>query len=272
MTLPPLSSEDIDTIRATAHAAADAARAVTLQYFRGQALETRSKLEGGFDPVTEADRGAETAMREVISRMRPEDAILGEEHGYTGGTSGLTWVLDPIDGTRAYISGTPTWGVLIGLRNEAGVVLGVIDQPYIGERFEGGFGVGALKGPHGTAPLQVAPSATLEEATIFTTFPEVGDASEGAAFHRLASQCKLTRYGMDCYAYALLAAGQIDLVVEAGLQSYDILGPIGVIEAAGGMVTNWQGGSALGGGQVIAAASKELHAAACAILSGHSAG
>ena len=242
----------------TAHAAADAARAITLQYFRGSSLGTQSKLEAGFDPVTAADRGAEDVMRKIISEMRPDDAIHGEEFGPKEGTTGLTWVLDPIDGTRGFISGTPTWGVLIACRDETQVHLGVIDQPYIGERFFGGFGLAELTGPHGVKPLAARKNVTLSDAIIFTTFPEVGTPAERKGFENVANMCKLTRYGMDCYAYALLAAGQIDLVIEAGLQPYDILGPIGVIEAAGGVVTDWQGNSAQNGGRILAAGSQAL--------------
>ncbi len=245
-----------------AHALADAARVETLRWFRGGALAIDNKDAGGFDPVTQADRASEAAMRAVLARLRPDDAVLGEEQAATGGTSGLTWVLDPIDGTRAYLSGTPTWGVLIALSDATGPKLGIIDQPYIGERFAGGAGVARVTGPQGEAALRTRATARLEDAVIFTTFPEVGTDAERAAFHGLARDCRLTRYGMDCYAYALLAAGQIDLVVEAGLQAYDICAPIAVIEAAGGVVTDWQGGPAHNGGRVLAAANPEIHAAA----------
>lgn len=245
-----------------AHALADAARAETLRWFRGGALAIDNKDAGGFDPVTQADRASEAAMRAVLARLRPDDAVLGEEQAATGGTSGLTWVLDPIDGTRAYLSGTPTWGVLIALSDATGPKLGIIDQPYIGERFAGGAGVARVTGPQGEAALRTRATARLEDAVIFTTFPEVGTEAERAAFHGLARDCRLTRYGMDCYAYALLAAGQIDLVVEAGLQAYDICAPIAVIEAAGGVVTDWQGGPAHHGGRVLAAANPVIHAAA----------
>lgn len=206
-------------------------------------------------------------MRRLISMHRPQDAILGEEFGAGAGASGLTWVLDPIDGTRAYISGTPTWGVLIALADETGPRLGVIDQPYIGERFVGGLGRAECIGPMGPRPLATRTGRALSEATVFTTFPEVGTAEEAEGFRRVASGARLTRYGMDCYAYALLAAGQIDLVIEAGLQPYDIQAPIAVIEAAGGIVTDWRGGSAAEGGRVLAAASRQVHDEALEILS-----
>ncbi len=258
-----MTSKDIDASRlwAVADRLADAARVETLRHFRSRGLATESKRTD-FDPVTIADRSAEAAMRAILAEERPDDAILGEEHGLKGGTSGLTWVLDPIDGTRGYISGTPTWGVLVSVADADGPFLGLIDQPYIGERFRGGLGRASVEGPLGEARLGVRPTRTLAEATLFTTFPEVGSPEEGAAFRRVASEVRLTRYGCDCYAYALLAAGQIDLVIEAGLQPYDVQAPIAVIEAAGGIVTDWAGGRADGGGRILAAATPEIHAAA----------
>jgi len=261
-----LTSEDQRDIRDTAHKLADAARSAILPHFRTAGLNTTSKDAEGFDPVTVADRAGEIAMREILAQARPDDGILGEELATVDGTSGLTWVLDPIDGTRGFISGTPTWGVLIGARYHDEVVYGVVDQPYIGERFFGGFGEAACEGPLGRSDLGVSSKTQLETATIFTTFPEVGTREEGAAFHRVAEKCQLTRYGCDCYAYALLAAGHVDLVIEAGLHAYDIVGPAGVIEAAGGVITSWEGGSILDGGRSVAAATPELHEAALKLL------
>ncbi|MGY9050314.1 MAG: histidinol-phosphatase [Rhodobacterales bacterium] len=263
-----ISTEDQQNIIETAHTLADAARRAVLPYFRSPGLRSDNKLSQGFDPVTAADRAAETEMREILKRDRPEDAVLGEEFGARAGSSGLTWVLDPIDGTRGFISGTPTWGVLIALSDVSGPRYGLIDQPYIGERFEGGFGRALYTGPQGGGALAVRDTVQLDEAVLFTTFPEVGTAEEGAAFRRVSEQVKLTRYGMDCYAYALLAAGQVDLVIEDGLNPYDIHAPIAVIEAAGGIVTDWQGGAAHPGGRIIAAATPALHAQALALLGG----
>ncbi len=254
-----------ELIRA-AHVLADAARPVTLAHFRAAALAAENKNDVGFDPVTVADRGAEKAMRAVLQDLRPDDAIVGEEFGHQAGTSGLTWVLDPIDGTRGYISGTPTWGVLISVADDTGPLFGLIDQPYIGERFAGGFGVAEVHGPTGRAALQCRAPRPLAQATVLTTFPEVGTPQEGAAFHAVADRARLTRYGMDCYGYALLAAGQVDLVIEAGLNAYDIQAPIAVIQAAGGIVTDWAGGPAHEGGRAIAAANADIHAQALAIL------
>ncbi|MDQ2090033.1 inositol monophosphatase family protein [Marimonas arenosa] len=260
----------VQDIRKTAHAMADAARRAVLPFFRDAGLTAENKgeklFDGGFDPVTEADRAVESAMRGVLARVRPEDGVLGEELGASNGHSGLTWVLDPIDGTRGFISGTPTWGVLIAVSGEDGPVFGMIDQPYIGERFWGGFGEARMQGPQGARALGVRGSRPLDEAILFTTFPEVGTKAEGAAFRKVADRVRLTRYGMDCYAYALLAAGQIDLVIEAGLSNYDIQAPIAVIEAAGGIVTDWRGGPVHEGGRAVAAAGVQQHVAALQIL------
>lgn len=255
-------------IIATAHALADIARAAVLPYFRSDGLRADNKLSNGaFDPVTEADRAAERAMRAHLAQLRPQDAILGEEFGPKPGQSGLTWVLDPIDGTRAFLAGAPTWGVLVALSDDSGPVYGLIDQPFIGERYEGGFGRAQVAGPLGLRPLRVRGNRTLDEAILFTTFPEVGSADEGRAFAEVARGVKFTRYGLDCYAYALLAAGQIDLVIEAGLAAYDIQAPIAVIAAAGGFVTDWNGGPAHQGGRAIAAAGRQQLDAALEILS-----
>ncbi len=266
MSAADVSNELRGVLLGTAHRLADAARTAILPYFRTDGLRADSKAGHRFDPVTAADRDAEAAMRAVLAKARPDDGILGEEFAPAAGTSGLTWVLDPIDGTRGFISGTPTWGVLIAVSDADGPILGVIDQPYIGERFVGGLGIAEFVGPAGRRALATRATDRLEHATIFTTFPEVGTPEEGAAFHRLAARCNLTRYGMDCYAYALVAAGQVDLVVEAGLHAYDVHAPIAVIEAAGGVVSDWRGGPAHGGGRVLAAANPALHQAALKAL------
>lgn len=248
------------------HDLADIARPETLRFFRSSALVADSKGSTGFDPVTQADRATEQALRRALAQRRPDDSFAGEEFAATHGTSGLTWIVDPIDGTRSYLSGTPCWGVLIAVADDDGPFLGVIDQPFIGERFIGGFGVASVTGPMGTAPLRTRHQPDLSQAILFSTFPEVGTLDERRAFERVSQQCRLTRYGMDCYAYALLAHGQIDLVIEAGLQPYDIAAPRAVIEAAGGVVTDWQGNAPGPTGQVLAAGSADLHALALELL------
>lgn len=261
-----LSTTEQNSLKQTAQALADVAQVETLRHFRSMGLVADNKEPDAFDPVTVADRASEQAMRKVIKQMRPDDAILGEEFGYEAGSSGLTWVLDPIDGTRGYISGTPTWGVLISVRDAAGPFYGLISQPYIGERFIGGLGEARMTGPHGDATLKTRAPRDLAQCILLSTFPEIGSENERIGFNTLKKQVQLTRYGMDCYGYALLAAGQVDLVVEAGLQAYDVQAPIAVIQAAGGIVTDWKGEPAHEGGRVLAAANPQVHAAALEIL------
>lgn len=250
----------------TAEALADLAAARSLPLFRSAGLQAANKAAAGFDPVTQADRDAEAAMRAHLAEHRPRDGILGEEFGPLDGTSGLTWVLDPIDGTRAFLSGATTWGTLIAVDAGAGPVLGLIDQPYIGERFMGGLGRSVLRRGGAERPLRVRACAALADAVLYSTFPEVGTPDERAGFDSVRDRVRLTRYGTDCYGYALIALGQADLVIEAGLKAYDIQGPQAVIEAAGGRVTDWRGRPVHLGGRVLAAGDARLHAAALALL------
>ncbi len=246
--------------------AADAAARETLPLFRTAGLVADNKLAGAFDPVTAADKAAEAAIRKVVLAARPDDSIVGEEDANIDGSSGVVWVIDPIDGTRGFISGTPTWGTLIAVGDAQGPRIGIVDQPYIGERFIGTPNGAVLRRGGADQPISVRDVRNFEDATIFTTFPEVGRDQDRAGFVRVADECKMVRYGMDCYAYALLAAGQIDLVIEAGLAPYDVQGPIALVQAAGGVATNWSGGSAAQGGQIICAATPQLHAKALKLL------
>lgn len=247
-------------------AVASSAAPVALEYFRAKSLDVENKSEDGFDPVTHADRAVEKAMRETLMRLRPNDAILGEEFQKSEGASDITWILDPIDGTRAFICGAPSWGTLIATQREDKIQAGVISLPFTNEIYYGDAAGGFLKIGTQIQKLETSERQSLKDARLMTTFPEVGNDQERAGFQEVAKHVTLTRYGLDCYAYALLAAGHIDLVIEAGLHLYDIAGPIGVIEAAGGLVTDWRGGSALQGGQVIAAANPMIHEAALALL------
>jgi len=253
-------------LRRIAHKLADVAATATLARFRQPDLATDSKGAGAFDPVTEADREAERAMRAVLTETRPEDAVLGEEFAPTSGRTGLTWVLDPIDGTRAYLAGAPTWGTLIAVADTNGPLFGIVDQPYTGERFEGGFGAARMTRGAQVTQLRTSAEDRLDRAILFTTFPEIGTPADRAAFGRVAERARLVRYGLDCYAYALLAAGHVDMVIEAGLQAHDIAAPMALIRAAGGVVSDWSGGAADRGGRVIAAANPALHAAALELL------
>lgn len=251
---------------------ADAAAEVTVPHFRSSSLSADNKLATGFDPVTVADKGAEAAMRAVLSAERRDDGVFGEEQERTFGSSGFTWILDPIDGTRAYISGLPVWGTLIALDDGDTGRIGIVDQPYIGERFvgvlnDGGAEAWLERGGDRTA-ISTRQGNGLSQATLFTTDADLFDGAERAAFDKVRRQSKLTRYGTDCYAYALLAMGQIDLVIETGLQAYDIAAHVPLIQAAGGVVTDWKGGDCRWGGRALAAGSAELHAEVLEILSG----
>lgn len=253
-------------LTAIAHQLADLSRPIALEYFRSDMLGLENKDQQAFDPVTIADREIEQAMRAHLASVRPDDGILGEEFEHKSGTSGLTWVLDPIDGTRGFMSGTPTWGVLIAVSDETGPLIGLIDQPFTQERFLGTGDAAVWMKPPNEMPLKTRNLSDLSDAVLFTTYPEVGTPAERAAFERVKDQVKLTRYGTDCYAYGLLAAGQVDLVIEAGLNPYDIQAPIAVVQSAGGIVTNWNGGPAHSGGTAIAAGSAELHRQALELL------
>lgn len=258
----------MDELLDVAEAMADAARLESLRYFRTDGLKADNKAgEGAFDPVTLGDRAAEVAMREVLASRRPADGIVGEEFGRQEGSSGLTWVLDPIDGTRAFLCGTASWGVLISLEDDTGPVLSIIDQPYTRERFIGVPGQFAeLRRDGASRPLTTRRGVDLQNALLLTTFPEIGTGSERNAFEQVHDRVRLTRYGLDCYGYALLALGQVDLVIEAGLSAYDISAPVGVIQAAGGIVTDWEGGPVHGGGRALAAGCPELHKVALELL------
>lgn len=266
-----VADTDLETLTLLAGRLADAAAMVSLPHFRASGLVTDDKTDGaGFDPVTIADRAAEQAMREILSIARPDDGVFGEEQARTHGTSGLTWVLDPIDGTRAFISGLPLWGTLIALDDGTEGRVGIIDQPHVGERF-----LGVLDGADSRATLtfrdqtreiRTRTGVALSDAILFTTDPALFTADEAPAFAEIRHKARLTRYGTDCYAYALLAMGCVDLVIESGLAAYDIASHVPVIRAAGGEVTDWRGGDCRWGGRVVAAGSAELHAEVLEIL------
>ncbi len=244
---------------------ADAARAAILPFFRAaHGLENKAAI--GFDPVTEADRAAEAAMRALIEAHYPDHGISGEEFGEKPSKDGHVWALDPIDGTRAFIAGLPLWGVLIGLSYRGEPLIGVMDQPYLGERFRGWPGGAHLITRDGVRPLSTRPCASLGDAIAATTDPFLFQGAERDAFERVRASAKLTRYGCDCYAYCMVAAGSIDLVVESGLKTHDIAALIPIIAGAGGRVTTWDGGDALSGGRILACGDARAGDAAMALL------
>lgn len=249
-----------------AHQLADAAQKPALQHFR-QRPEVQNKLGSGqFDPVTLADRDAEKAIRSLIESQYPDHNIRGEEFGEKQTGSEWKWIIDPIDGTRAYISGLPVWGVLIGLYYSGQPVLGIMDQPFTGERFTGSAKGAFLYQDGDRTKISTKPCLSLEEATISTTDPYLFNNQERLAFETIRETSRMQRYGLDCYAYSMLAMGGIDLVVESGLQDYDIAALIPIIEAAGGIISNWSGGSPAKGGQILASGDLQLHKTALEIL------
>ncbi|MEM9045287.1 MAG: histidinol-phosphatase [Pseudomonadota bacterium] len=265
-----MTDEEIDALAALANRMADRAGAAALKHFRTARLTTENKAgEAGFDPVTAGDREAEAAMRELLSEERPDDGVFGEEHGQVTGTSGLTWVLDPIDGTRAFITGLPSWGVLIALDDGAKGKLGVIDQPFTKERFIGVVGKGAafFRDGSGEHPVTTRTCDSLSEATLLTTDPYLFNQTELAAFEDIRTLAKLTRFGLDCYGYAMVAMGHADLVVETDLAAYDIAAPAALVQAAGGIATDWQGRDCRWGGRALVAGDPRVHAEALEILS-----
>jgi myo-inositol-1(or 4)-monophosphatase len=227
------------------------------------------KGEAVFDPVTAADKGAEEAIRALIGRERPDDGILGEESGEEAGTSGRVWVIDPVDGTRAFITGQTQWGTLIALNEDGAPVLGILDQPVLRERFVGTVDGAFLHSPDGKRRLKVRACTGLGEAVLTTTSPwDYFSESEQRMFRSLSQACLLTRFGGDCYGYGLLAMGFVDLVVEARLKPWDIQALIPIVEAAGGVVTDWRGAPCPDGGRVIAAGDARVHAQALKFLAG----
>jgi myo-inositol-1(or 4)-monophosphatase len=245
-----------------------------LPFFR-TSIGADDKSRGGvFDPVTEADKAGEAVMRQMIRRAFPRHGVVGEEFGSEHADAEYTWVLDPIDGTRSFISGLPLWGTLIGLERAGKPVYGMMHQPFTRERFFGDGEWAGWRGPdlkgRGFAErrLSTRACASLGEATLMATSPALFDGAARAAFERVSSQARLTRFGGDCYAYCMLAAGHVDLVIEAGLQPYDIVALIPIIEGAGGVVTAWDGGSAAKGGAVVAAGDRRMHEAALKLLAG----
>jgi len=214
---------------------ADAAGAAIRPYFR-QKLEIETK--GDLSPVTAADRASEAAMRAIIEAERPDDGIIGEEYGRVREAARYVWVLDPIDGTRAFVAGRPLFGTLIALLDEGKPILGVIDQPIIKDRWVGAEGRPTL---FNGEPARTRPCACLAEARIGTTSPQAFGGDSLAAFERLRPRARDTLYGGDCHNYGLVASGHLDLVVEAGLQLYDFAALVPVVEGAGGRMTDWRG-------------------------------
>lgn len=254
---------DADIFRRIAAAAA----AETLPRFRTSGAVS-NKLAQGFDPVTEADREAERAIRALIGKEFPEHGILGEEHGAENADASHVWVIDPIDGTRAFISGLPVWGTLVGLTVDGDATAGMMAQPFTGELYYADGKGSHYEGPGGAKRLKTRSTSDLADATLFTTTPALFKGDLRVAYDRLEQAVRLPRYGIDCYAFAMVAAGHADFAVDAGLQSYDIVALIPIIEQAGGVVTTWTGGPAENGGDILASANPVLHEKALRLIAG----
>jgi myo-inositol-1(or 4)-monophosphatase len=245
---------------ALAHQLADIAGKAVMPYFR-KPLAVENKAQGrSFDPVTAADRAAERAVRRFLAKEQPDHGMIGEEFGGRGEGARLNWIIDPIDGTKAFIMGSPMWGCLIGLLDQDGPVLGIMDQPFTGERVWS-----SARGTHWrshdgrTKRVRTRVCAGPAEAILTTTSPDLLADSELDAFMRLKSRVRMTRYGGDCYGYCLLAAGFVDVIVETGLKAHDVVALIPIIERAGGRITTWDGGAAHAGGRIVATGDPRLH-------------
>lgn len=256
---------------AFAHGLAERSGATILPYFRAAgAIEDKSG-DGAFDPVTAADRAAEALIRGAVAESWPAHALLGEEFGLQPAAAGeaeYCWIVDPIDGTRSFIAGVPLWGTLIGLNRGGAPLLGMMNQPFTGERFWSAADAAWYRGPGGERPLATRACAGLGDAVLLATAPEMFAGEEHERFEALGARVRLRRFGTDCYGYCMLAAGQADLVVESGLAPYDIAPLIPIVERAGGRVTTWEGGPATEGGRILAAGDPAAHAAALEILAG----
>jgi histidinol phosphatase-like enzyme (inositol monophosphatase family) len=240
-------------------------------FFRTTLGVENKSISGGFDPVTAADRAAEAAMRAVIKRTFPEHGIVGEEFPADQPDAEYVWVLDPIDGTSSFISGLPVWGTLIGLLHHSRPVYGMMVQPFTQERFYGdGKGAtwrGPLLGRQMTErKLVTRRCSDLAAATLMTTSPLLYSCDKLEAFHRVERKVRLSRYGGDCYAFAMLASGQVDCVIESNLKPYDIVALVPIIEGAGGIVTAWDGSSPAQGGDILASCCASLHDEALRLL------
>ena len=241
----------------------------TIRPFFRSALGVENKSRsGGFDPVTAADRAAETAMRTLIKRTFPEHGIVGEEFGPDRENAEYVWVLDPIDGTKSFICGMPVWGTLIALTRRGEPIYGLMHQPFTREHFSGDGKGARYRGPAGDRALRVRPCTSLQEAILATTSPLLMNADDRRAFGRVENAVRLSRYGGDCYAYCVLAAGHVDLIIETELKPHDVLALIPIIEGAGGVITTWENGPPHRGGRIVAAGDRRVHAQALELLKG----
>lgn len=259
----------ISSLLSFAHQLADRSGEVIRPYFRQNlAVDNKAGLQA-FDPVTEADRAAEAAMRELIVATYPDHGILGEEFDNRPANGPFTWTLDPIDGTRSFMIGLPAWGTLIGLAHDGAPTLGIMDQPHVGERFWSTGTAAYCRHAGGERTImKTRACASLSGAILAATAPDMFKGDDQARFAALSSQVRMTRFGGDCYLYCLLAMGLIDIVAESSLKPFDIAPLVPIIRAGGGVVTTWDGGDPGKGGCIIAAGDPALHEQALMLLAG----
>lgn len=256
-----------------AHELADIAAAQILPLFRAVSAQNKGG-SARYDPVTEADKAAEAAMRDAIVKRYPEHGIIGEEYASYQPEAEFQWILDPIDGTRGFLAGMPSWGTLIGLLHKGEPMIGMMAQAYVNERFYGdGETAFCRKADGSVVALQSSGEQDIAQVFMGTTTPDMFKADEWAAYKNLHNAVRDTRYGTDCYGYALLAAGSLGIVCEADLKPYDILPMVPVLKGAGAVVSTWSGADvtdaqALKSGRIVAAGNKALHAKALALLKG----
>lgn len=261
--------QDFDAYLAFAHRLADLSATAVMQYFRKN-HRVEDKSDGGaFDPVTNADREAEQVIRAEVARSWPDHDVRGEEFGSETSGADYCWLVDPIDGTRPFIMGLPVWGTLIALTRGGEPLLGLMNQPFTGERYWSGADGAWRRGPEGEQKISTRACPQLSDAILSSTSPDLfGTQSDKERFDVLSGKVRMRWYGGDCYAYCLLAAGHIDLVVESGLSPHDIAPLIPIIERAGGCITNWEGGKVCDGGRALACGDPALHEAALKTLTG----
>jgi histidinol phosphatase-like enzyme (inositol monophosphatase family) len=263
----PAAPEQTAEFAAFARELALAARRETLARFTRDCRVENKGTDGQFDPVTDADRAAEAAMRALIEQRFPEHGIRGEEFDEHVATSSYSWSLDPIDGTRSFMCGLPTWVTLVALLSEGQAVLGLVDAPCLDELYVGtAVGASMSRAGGSAAALRTSPCSTLAEARLSTTDPYLFQGAAAAAFKELTNASRTVRFGHDGYAYARLAAGTLDLVVECGLKPHDYNALIPVVRGAGGIIGDWRGEADFAPGNVIAAATPELYEAAVVIM------
>ena len=263
----PEDAHDVSILESFGLELARAAGTTARAYFRRPGT-IENKAIDRFDPVTSADRAIESLLRDAILERYPDHGIIGEEEGARTSDSRYTWVIDPIDGTRSFMTGSPLWGTLVGLVRDGSPLLGVLCQPVLDEVFLGAPSGAWLIRNGRRERIGTRQAVELSQATLASTHPAVFAGADADAFAALEAQCLMSRFGGDCYNYAMLAAGHMDLVIECGLKVYDIVPLIPIVEGAGGVVTDWQGRPPLDGGCVVAAATAGLHAKALAVLNG----